>query len=92
MSKRSSPRCAADEEGGRVEAAEVSVLLRVEESPETPRGWESGLEEKAPPRRVDSAARESLVMPPGPSWTRSCLAAGSVVFYALFMLGQSPPR
>lgn len=57
----------------------MSVLLRVEELPLTDWGAASRLLLKAPPERVDSAARESEAMAPAPSAMRFWEASGSVV-------------
>lgn len=43
------------------------MLLKVEELPLTDCGAESRFSEKAPPERVDSAARESEATGPAPS-------------------------
>ena len=51
----------------------------MELEPETPEGVELRLEEKAPPEREDSAARESEAMGPEDS-VMGFLASGSVVF------------
>ena len=48
-------------------APEVSVLLKVEELPDTERGSELRFSLNAPPELADSAARESEAMGPGPS-------------------------
>ena len=66
--------------GSRVLAAEVSVVLYVELEPETLDGVEFGLDEKAPPEREDSAARESDAMGPDDS-VLVLRASGSVVFW-----------
>ena len=65
--------------GASVVAAEVSVLARVEELPLTARGSLSRFALKAPPARVDSAARESEATGPAPSVVEAWVA-GSVVF------------
>ena len=66
--------------GARVVAAEVSVVLSVEELPETASGAASRFLLNSPPARVDSAARESEAMGPAASCL-GILERGSVVFY-----------
>ena len=52
-------------------------MANVEDEPDTACGLELGLDEKAPPCRADSAARESEAMGPGFS---TLAGAGVVVF------------
>ena len=60
-------RSAASGAAERIVAAEVSVLLKVDEEPDCLRGSESRFSPKAPPERADSAARESEATAPAPS-------------------------
>ena len=60
-------------------APEVSVLAKVELPPFTERGSASRFCPKAPPERDDSAARESEVIAPGPSFLGFLNRSGSVV-------------
>ena len=68
-------------------APDMSVLLKVEELPETERGSELRFAPKAPPDCTDSAASESEATAPVPSCIGSLNRSGAEVF-CTYVLGE----